>query len=566
MDEPFSNPLPPEQHLLQENDSDEYEDDLHSMTNEDFRKLMMTPRAPMPSQTQSARLHTNSDMPEHTEKREAAEARRKKKSYYAKLKKLEEEKNAELARKYRDRAKERREGDNKDYADVEQISTTANYRAVAPDIKSTSDAAERRRQTIQESKFLGGDMEHTHLVKGLDYALLQKVRSEIVLKEQEQEELMEHALMNKTKKDIDKAAAAAKAKAEQEEEEKINFKSKLGKNIYRVLFRNKAPERNELFLPRRMAYVIELDDDFADSDVPTTTIRSKADCPSVESQTTLSTNDIVIQKLTQVLSYLRSGERRKKKKEKGKADAPKGKLPGADNEIYAEAGDYISGKPGAGKNSRDKEKKSKPSYFDEANEEDADKRDKGRERVGERREKDRDRGRERPRDKDRERMHEVIDIVKDINQKFSRFEPPAMEKAEKEDPNSITKKKAKDNQIPDSYVECYPGFAEMADAMDDSDDETDYSKMDLGNKKGPIGRWDFDTQEEYSTYMSNKEAMPKAAFQFGVKMSEGRKTRRNFSEKTEKQKLDQQWQKISNIIKKRTAEEKDNPQYKRPKY
>ena len=38
---------------------------------------------------------------------------------------------------------------------------------------------------IQESKFLGGDMEHTHLVKGLDYALLQKVRSEIQLKESE---------------------------------------------------------------------------------------------------------------------------------------------------------------------------------------------------------------------------------------------------------------------------------------------------------------------------------------------------------------------------------------------
>lgn len=36
-------------------------------------------------------------------------------------------------------------------------------------------AAEKRRQMIQESKFLGGDMEHTHLVKGLDFALLQKV-------------------------------------------------------------------------------------------------------------------------------------------------------------------------------------------------------------------------------------------------------------------------------------------------------------------------------------------------------------------------------------------------------
>ena len=29
--------------------------------------------------------------------------------------------------------------------------------------------------SVEESKFLGGDVDHTHLVKGLDYALLQKV-------------------------------------------------------------------------------------------------------------------------------------------------------------------------------------------------------------------------------------------------------------------------------------------------------------------------------------------------------------------------------------------------------
>ena len=34
---------------------------------------------------------------------------------------------------------------------------------------------ERRKKIIQESKYLGGDMEHTHLVKGLDFALLEKV-------------------------------------------------------------------------------------------------------------------------------------------------------------------------------------------------------------------------------------------------------------------------------------------------------------------------------------------------------------------------------------------------------
>ena len=28
--------------------------------------------------------------------------------------------------------------------------------------------------SVEDSKFLGGDLKHTHLVKGLDYALLQK--------------------------------------------------------------------------------------------------------------------------------------------------------------------------------------------------------------------------------------------------------------------------------------------------------------------------------------------------------------------------------------------------------
>jgi len=55
-----------------------------------------------------------------------------------------------------------------------------------------------------------------------------------------------------------------------------------GRNIYRQLFARKLPERNELFLPGRMAYVVDLEDDFTDSDIPTTLIRSKADCPSLE--------------------------------------------------------------------------------------------------------------------------------------------------------------------------------------------------------------------------------------------------------------------------------------------
>ena len=55
-----------------------------------------------------------------------------------------------------------------------------------------------------------------------------------------------------------------------------------GRNIFRTLFRRSVTERNELFLPRRMAYVIDLEDDFNESDIPVTLIRSKADCPTME--------------------------------------------------------------------------------------------------------------------------------------------------------------------------------------------------------------------------------------------------------------------------------------------
>ena len=81
----------------------------------------------------------------------------------------------------------------------------------------------------------------------------------------------------------------------------------------------------------------------------------------------------------------------------------------------------------------------------------------------------------------------------------------------------------------------------------DSDEEPDFEKMDMGSKKGQVGRWDFDTPEEYSDYMGQKEALPKAAFQYGVKMNDGRKTRR-VGQKDEKQKIDREWQQISKII------------------
>ena len=39
---------------------------------------------------------------------------------------------------------------------------------------------------------------------------------------------------------------------------------------------------------------------------------------------------------------------------------------------------------------------------------------------------------------------------------------------------------------PDHYAECYPGMTEMNDAIDDSDEEADYSKMDLVTLKSNL--------------------------------------------------------------------------------
>ena len=62
---------------------------------------------------------------------EANQRRKEKNLHYASLMKEVKEREAELAEKYRDRAKERRETDKNGTAPV--INASANFRAVAPD-------------------------------------------------------------------------------------------------------------------------------------------------------------------------------------------------------------------------------------------------------------------------------------------------------------------------------------------------------------------------------------------------------------------------------------------------
>lgn len=627
------------------------EPDSQRMTNSDFRKMMMTPRTdknmtamdalalgagnstlgrPPASSNTSGKQRVSTigssgagSTSENKELSEKAEKRKKKKSFYAKLKRQEDDKMAELAAKYRDRAAERRDGipdkpDNSregeesesttQKAETHTSQTGGGYRAVAPDIKSTHDQAERRRQMIQESKFLGGDMEHTHLVKGLDFALLQKVRSEITCREkvnieedvEETAEVNQNLTIEKSHKnrrerretqfkenelELKRKKEAKKEIKTEDSDDQVVCRTTMAKNIVRTVFKTDVPERNELFFPGRMAYTMDLDeiDESHDdpesanphSDIPTTTIRSKSDVQgnlAHQQAVSLSANDIVINKLTQILSYLRSAGSRGKKKKKDKllpqlpnpkldpvAAAAVSKGQAADIPIFDETGDYV---PDYHKRN---DKTSTSSLSSRDRDRDRRDRDKGHNRSGHR---DRERDRDRRGEKGSSRSYfDKHDEEEEPKKGFSNQDKEMIknmlkreeEKTKKDESPNMEENQATLGQMtgtflsannPEGYSECYPGI-DTSYAMDDSDEEVDYTKMDLGNKKGPVGRWDFDTAEEYADYMSQKEALPKAAFQYGVKMSEGRKTRGRVGMKNEKAKLDKEWNKISSLIDKR---------------
>ena len=242
-DEPFANPVAPTQHVQQQHQLHQQQllqqaIPAKPLTNEDFRKLMMTPRSvvsssasgsssssssihsvaslirssnksshqlrrrPVLSSSSSSSSATSSYHHQHKgptgKKRAVGETsiasdghseKDKKRDMFKALKDREKDVLAELATRYRDRAKERRDGANPDYAGTsneEGLTASLVHPSsigLTTDLKAKSDYAERRRQMIEESKFLGGDMQHTHLVKGLDYALLQKVKAEIQAEE-----------------------------------------------------------------------------------------------------------------------------------------------------------------------------------------------------------------------------------------------------------------------------------------------------------------------------------------------------------------------------------------------
>ncbi|TFY64638.1 hypothetical protein EVJ58_g2490 [Rhodofomes roseus] len=132
------------------------------MDQESFRKLLQTPK---PSGTPTAPTARGSLL--------AAASKAKSKTVASSqpaFKPRTVKKKAQADQAYRDRASERRQGVGNDYAQVE---------ALAEDFeKRTAENADRA-AVEEQRRYLGGDSDHTVLVKGLDFALLEQNRARL---------------------------------------------------------------------------------------------------------------------------------------------------------------------------------------------------------------------------------------------------------------------------------------------------------------------------------------------------------------------------------------------------
>ncbi|CAJ0942028.1 unnamed protein product, partial [Mesorhabditis belari] len=529
---------------------------MSALRNEDFRKFV-TERASTAVLSDATTARATG--PSFSHRAKPAETKKKNNAWkYKKPKPVATEATAEeveddgdmelreIMKNYRDRAAERRrQGETED--DFER--TRAAYRAVPNDARQAAEFAEKRRRAIQESKFLGGDMEHTHLVKGLDYSLLNKVRSEITKTHGDVgDEDLEKAL-------DDRAAAAESAPLAPMKESD----SRMVRNINRILFKDELPAKNELFARGRMAYAADMEDD--EAEIPTTILRSVFDCPK-DRNATVAADSALIQKLTQVLSYLRGDGKKKKKDKEVNAGEQAQLAKHKDDAIFDDAGEYdlksARGNEEAKSSRREKDDRDARRH-DRKEDDREDRRDRDRDRHRDRRDPARERDREKQREreqKEREREEKEKERKADVEKEKKLAERLAKRLKEGQEAG----------QVYEDYAECYPmGLVEMVG--EDSDEEADFSKMD-SNKKGLIKRWDFDHEEDFEKYQGSREALPKAAYQFGVKMNDGRKTRKMGAQdaKTVERKLDRELNEINKIIDKRKQGTDAGESSKRPKY
>ncbi|KAL6594392.1 hypothetical protein LY90DRAFT_699879 [Neocallimastix californiae] len=595
------------------------------MNQDDFRRLLATPQ-PIKKNDNKFKVPKKENTYSKKENVKPKQKKRWKKTQ-----------NEEVDKHYRDRAKERRQEMNPDYEETKTIFSMLN--------KNSDVEINEKTLTYEQSKYLGGDEKHTHLVKGLDYAFLQKVRKDLEMKKMQE------------KKDNE-----AKAYVEQlhGDNKKPTFNSVLAKNIHYWAIekpKEQLPLKNEMFIAGRMAFVWELglENGFyvGSSDIPITVQRSKAEIKNYQDKFDVSTNDLVIDKISQIMVNVRLGirnvqnpsmvEKRKiKKKEKAKKSKNIEKinnLPEDYEDIFDDVGiDYkldfekkdnkenntkiekskinnyfLSNDNNEDENNENKEDKNltnselfkgsklleklmknkydKSSNNNKENNQDMDKDSKNiskKNDVKENFEMDLD---DLDNDKKLDTWQSESDIGPSRPPEFGHNDhlntwqsdadigpsrPPEFDnnhlntwqsdadigptRPPEYDKNLNIEKfydnNKKQSNVPDKIKPLSKERDnEEFDYSDSSDSEENdvYTQIDLGtnrNKQRQLKRWDFDTEEEWKQYKDNCVILPKATYQYGMKLSDGRQKQLHHKSdvKSKDEKLNRELKQIEKIM------------------
>ncbi|KAF8821243.1 RED family protein [Cardiosporidium cionae] len=590
-----------------------------ALTNADFRSLLnATDQSVLTSiqpDKKRKKVLEGIDKDTKKEKRKLRYIQLQKKRHGQELNEVHEEQMS----KYKDRADDRRKCKD-DF-----------YQQVAEELR------EMKERSIEESKYLGGDIEHTHLVKGLDFALLSKVRGELVQTRKEVEtrnnkDNHESGLKKGLKIRDTVARGVYKHLFMNLHPHHLSFQEKLKRIETTLLKGTKFKGNTEAFLPGRTCYVFDASMEMAGEDIPTVLFNSKDDCPSPNEGYTFQTHGKLLNELIFVLRW-HAQNRKKKRHEReprrpGSSSFAANPTIGAvtqgassnygkvdDEDIYDDVGIFNPaeiveedvpkkspeslGSDGIDARCMDSPKSLEKINFLSADASMKSKMDIIRDEQGMEVDEDDtilslsmhrqplhtipagidptssmaavygmgiyEDGEVFPYQQELE--NNVLSSISEMA--VSSFVQPEHSKplksgmttkdqdkglhsVYKRDEEALKKRGDEDERekdpayISDTYMECYPGFgADVSFEMYGSDDEEDRSKMDMGRLKqfGAKRRDDFARREDWEQYQSNKEALPKAAFQYGRKMDDNRVTRR-------KKKLnpEEEWRKIEKML------------------
>ena len=198
------------------------------------------------------------------------------------------------AERRREEARQRKEGNDEDggagasgapfYADFHDAAAEAGQSVSdAPTFAQLGDredlSQQQHRLSIAQSKYLGGDIEHTHLVKGLDYALLQKMRSELASTAEKEKEEAEGTAKKAAARAAQQSARPAakrlapthppppsvkstsKAKAVVASAKEMTFASDMGRELHRILHGAGTARPNRALIDGRLVLVYDMSAD-----------------------------------------------------------------------------------------------------------------------------------------------------------------------------------------------------------------------------------------------------------------------------------------------------------------